>query len=209
MLVRASEHRDAMPPPVVSRSYRVNAGDSADIPLNSRIEYGLRHPDSTLDVLARESGAARRIVVGFTALTILNSGLTHELDARNDVVRAGEESDRQSDAGQSLTEANQADNPPFVRRIHREEVTPRDQEGAQRHDLQEGLDLSERVGRDDDSAAQEESAHRGDAELTHGDEDRDPPRHELLPGQQGEAAQGQGLVGDGVDEAPEVGDLVP
>ena len=73
---------------------------------------GLRHPDSTLDVLARESGAARRIVVGFTTLTILSSGLTHELDARNDVVRAGEESDRQSDAGQSLSKANQADNPP-------------------------------------------------------------------------------------------------
>ena len=88
-------------------------------------------------------------------------------------------------------------------------MRPRNQQRTQSHHLHEGLELARLVRRHDDASAQEESTHRGDAQLPHGDENREPPGQESLVGQQTETAQGQRLVGDGVRDAPKISDLPP
>ena len=133
----------------------------------------------------------------------------HQCDALDHVGDTRNEGQRQCDTGQGETEANHENNPPLVSPVDRIEVLPWDEQRPQRNDLEEGLQLTHPIRRDNDATAQEKGAHRGDAELAHSDQDRHEPGQEPLPGQENETSQGQSLVSDGIDDAPEVGDLVP
>ena len=134
---------------------------------------------------------------------------SHEAHALDNVHEARVKRQRERNAREDLAEADDKNHPSLVGLVHHREVCPRDQQGTQGHHLHEGLHLARLVGGYDDAAAQEEGAHRGDAQLANGDENREPPGQESLIGQQAKAAQGQGLVGDGVGDATEVSDLPP
>ena len=154
-------------------------------------------------------GFLRSIVVERGHLCLVSTRPAHEAHALDNVHEARVERQRERNARENLAEANEKDHPSLVGVVHRREVRPRDQQGTQRHHLHEGLLLARLVSGHDDAAAQEEGAHRSDAQLAHGDENRQPPGQEALVGQQTEAAQRQGLVCDGVGDAAKVGDLPP